>query len=151
MLSFIYTYSLQQPLCIMVSMVLLRCYQYLRCYDHIWDANCKVIQGQLYLEGDPYNIFILQSLQICPCARYTKYKHICNDLSFCSFKVTFTIYLFSNICRFALVLSTNILTMIFLSSFKVTFTIYLFYNFYTLVLGMLSTKIFTITFLYLLI
>ena len=63
----------------MVSMVLLRCYQYHICYDHIWAANCKVIQGHLCLEGDPYYIFILQSLKICPCARYTtKYKHICN-------------------------------------------------------------------------
>ena len=95
-------------------MVLLKCYKHHRCYDHIWAANCKVFQGHLYLEGDPYYIFISQSLQICPCARYTKYKHICNDLSFCSFKVTFTIYLFYNLCRFALVLSTNILTMIFL-------------------------------------
>ena len=42
-LSFIKTYSLQ-PSCIMVSMVLPRCYQYPRCYDHIQAANCKVIQ-----------------------------------------------------------------------------------------------------------
>ena len=39
-------------------------------------------------------------------------------------KVTLTIYLFYNLCRFALELSTNILTMIILSSFKVTSTIY---------------------------
>ena len=89
MLSFIYSYSLE-PSCIMVSTVLLRCYQYHRCYDHIWPTNCNVIQRHLYLEGDPYHIFIFQSLQICPFTRYkcvldmngTKYKHICNDLSF---------------------------------------------------------------------
>ena len=91
MLSFIYTYSLQQPSCIMVAMVLLRYYQYHRCYDHIWAANCKVFQGYLCLEGDPY-------------------------------------YVFYNLCRFALELSSNTLTMIILSSFKVTSTIYLFYN-----------------------
>ena len=43
-------------------------------------------------------------------------------------KVTLTIHLFYNLCRFALELGTNILIMIFLSSFKVTSTIYLFYN-----------------------
>ena len=52
---------------------------YHRCYDHIWAANCKVFQGHFCLEGDSYYIFILQSLQICPC---TKYKHINNDPSF---------------------------------------------------------------------
>ena len=66
MVFFIYMYRLQQPSCIMVAIVLLRCYQYHRCYDHIWAANCKVFQGYLCLEGDPYYIFILQSLQICP-------------------------------------------------------------------------------------
>ena len=43
-------------------------------------------------------------------------------------KVTLTIYLFYNLYRFFLELSTNILTMIILSSFKVIFTLYLFYN-----------------------
>ena len=43
-------------------------------------------------------------------------------------KVTLTIYLFYNLCIFALELGTNILTMIILSSFKVTPAIYLFYN-----------------------
>ena len=43
----------------MVAMVLLRCYQHHRCYGHIWAANCKVFQGYLCLEGDPYYIFIL--------------------------------------------------------------------------------------------
>ena len=42
--------------------------------------------------------------------------------------VTFTIYLFYNLCRFAIELIINILTMIILSSFMVTCTIYLFYN-----------------------
>ena len=42
-LSFIYTYHLQ-PSCIIISMVLLRCYQYHRCYDLIWAANHKLIQ-----------------------------------------------------------------------------------------------------------
>ena len=105
MFTFIYFYSLQQPFCIMVTMVLLRCYQYHRCYDHIWAANCKVFQGNLCLEGDPYYIFILQYLQICPCTMYTRYKHICNDLSFYSFKVIFTIYLFYNLYRCIIVLS----------------------------------------------
>ena len=51
-----------------------------------------------------------------------------------SFKVTFalkvplTIYLFYNLCRFALELSPNMLAMIILSFFKVTSTIHLFFN-----------------------
>ena len=63
-----------------------------------------------------------------------------------SFKVTSTIYLFYNLCRFVLELSTNILIMIILSSFKVTSTIYLFYNLCRFVLE-LSTNILTMTFL----
>ena len=69
-----------------------------------------------------------------------------------SFKVTFAlkvtpaIYLFYNLCRFALEPSTILLIMIFLSSFKVTSTIYLFYNLYRFILE-LSTNILTMIFL----
>ena len=61
-------------------------------------------------------------------------------------KVTLTIYLFYNLCRFALELSSNTLTMIFLSSFKVTPTIYLFYNLCRFILE-LSTNILIMIFL----
>ena len=96
MFSFIYTYSLQQPSCIMVAMVLLRCYQHHRCYNHIWAANCKVFQDYLCLEGDPYYIFILQSLQIC--LELSTILLIMIFLS--SFKMTLIIYLFYNLYRF---------------------------------------------------
>ena len=55
-------------------------------------------------------------------------------------KVTLTIYLFYNLCRFSLELSTNILIMIILSSFKVTSTIYLFYNLCRCILVLSYTK-----------
>ena len=61
-------------------------------------------------------------------------------------KVTLTIYLFYNLCRFALELSSNTLTMIILSSFKVTPTIYLFYNLCRFILE-LSTNILIMIFL----
>ena len=96
----------------------------------------------LCLEGDPYYIFILQSLQICPCTKYkpinndfsfflqgdlyyifmlqylqiclcTKYKHINNDLSFfLQGDIYFTISAYVSL--YCLTLSTNILMIIFL-------------------------------------
>ena len=73
-------------------------YHYYKCYNHVWAENHNVIQWHFCLEGEPYYVFILQSLYICPCTRYkcvqgrtcTKYKHIC-ILS--SSKVINTIYL----------------------------------------------------------
>ena len=176
MLSFIYIFSLQQQSCIMVAMVLLRCYQYHRCYDHIWAANCKAFQGHLCLEGDLYYIFILQTLQICP---WTKYKHINNDLSFSLQGDLYYIFILQSlqICPstkykhinndhsfipsrwpllYIILQSLQICPCIKYkhinndpSSFKAIFTMYLFYNLFTLVQCILSTKTLAITFFYL--
>ena len=61
-------------------------------------------------------------------------------------KVTPAIYLFYNLCSFALEPSNILLIMIFLSSFKVTSTIYLFYHLCRFILE-LSTNILTMIFL----
>ena len=113
MLSFIYTYNLQQPSCIMVTMVLLRCYQSFKSFKVTFALKV------------PLTIYLFYNL----CRFALELSTIILIMIFLSsFKVTLTIYLFHNLCRFILELSTNILSMIFLYSFKVTSTIYLFYN-----------------------
>ena len=37
---------------------------YERPNNHIWTANCNIIQWHLYIQSDSYYIFILQSVQI---------------------------------------------------------------------------------------
>ena len=112
----------------MVAMVLLRCYQYHRHYDHIWAANCKVFQGYLCLEGDPYYIFynlcrcILVLFYLCRfliiilVLSYPRYKYINNDPSFYPSRwpllyIYFTISV-DFFLLYWLVLSTGILIMI---------------------------------------
>ena len=136
MLSFIYTYSLQQPSCIMAAMVLLRCYQHHRCYDHIRAATVKFFKVTFALK---VTLTIYLFYNLCRFA-LVLHTNILTNIILSSFKVTSTIYLFYNLYRFALELSTNILTMIILSSFKVTFTIYLFYNLCRCILELTYTR-----------
>ena len=112
----------------MVAMVLLRCYQYHRHYDHICAANCKVFQGYLCLEGDPYYIFynlcrcILVLFYLCRfliiilVLSYPRYKYINNDPSFYPSRWPLLYIYFTISVDFSLlywlVLSTGILIMI---------------------------------------
>ena len=105
MLSFVSIYSLQQPSCIMVAMVLLRCYQYHRCYDHIWAANCKSLsRSPLPRRWHLLYIYFTISADVSLYC-LTLSTNILIWSFFLSFKVTFTIFLFYNLCRCILVLS----------------------------------------------